>query len=508
MALPTFRSSSTSGHSFSNTLSVPKPSGAQEGDLLFAVHACQDGVTPAGWTYMDRFVDFDNVGIHLYRKVVGASEPSSYTFEQSTAAGVGALAAVIAYETPDPTDPIDGFISGRSPDMASSDQSPAVTTSNPNETVFVATATPWDASSVAHSTPSGTTSRAYHVGGTGGSGYHAIRIADFEQVSAGSTGSKDWGTEYSYQSSITVALVPRSSQTPNSPSLASPVAGAVVSTDETTRFEWGFSDPDPSDSQSAFDLRHRPIGGSWTTVSGGADEFLDVAAGTFADGTTYEWQVRTTDSFGQTGPYSSSETFEAVAPPAAPSITDPAGSVNSDPYTVKWSTAETQAAYQVRTVADNAGSPDTGTIYYDSGSVSSSSKSHSTSFDTNGRTEHVQVRIKGSEGLWSDWASQEVSVAYTRPATPSLSITADSPVEGAMRILQSHPAPSGGQPTVTSTDLYRREAAEGGAGIRIRANLSPSAVIDLYTSRSGVAYEFQLVAQGDNGTTEVSAWTA
>lgn len=508
MAFPTFRASSTSSQSFDSTLSVPKPAGTQEGDLLFAVHICQNGTTPTGWTFVDSFTDLDGLGLHLYRKVAGASEPSSYTFEQSTAGAYGALAGIIAYETPDPSDPIDGFISGRSPDGPNNDQSPAVTTNNPNETVFIATGTTFEFSSVSHTTPSGTTSRAYYSGGNGASGYFGIRLADFTQVSAGSTGSKDWGAQYGNQSTVTVALVPRSAQTPNAPSLSTPVAGAVVPTDESNRFEWGFSDPDPSDEQSAYDLRYRPVGGSWTTVSGGADEFHDFAAGTFVDGTTYEWQVRTTDSFGQVGPYSSSETFDAVATPAAPSITDPAGSVNSDPYSVKWTTSDTQAAFQVRTVADSGGSPDTGTVYYDSGTITSSSKSHSTPFETNGRTEHVQVRIKNPGGLWSDWASQSVSVSYTRPATPTLNVTADSPVEGAIRCIPSHPSPSGGEPTVTSVDWYRRETAEGGDGVRIAAGLAPAAVLDVYTSKSGVAYEFRVVALGDNGTTSTSAWTA
>lgn len=294
---------------------------------------------------------------------------------------------------------------------------------------------------------------------------------------------------------------------PNAPSSLSP-DGGTIDKDITQRFSWTFSDPDAGDSQSAYDLRYRVQGTStWTEVSGGATEYHDFAGGTFtAD--DWEWQVRTNDAAGEVGPWSASATFTGATTPAAPSISDPinGGTISTEDYTVEWS-ASSQDAYEVRRVADDgAGSPDTGTVYSTTGTVVSTGRSRTVTFGTNNRDEHVQVRVR-SDGLWSSWASVQVTVSYTVPATPTLTATSDSPVPGAVRVQPSHPAPAGDEPTVTSVDLWRRETSDAGSEDRIVAGAAPSSPLDVYSSRSGVSYEFRLRAYGENGTSSWSAWT-
>lgn len=305
---------------------------------------------------------------------------------------------------------------------------------------------------------------------------------------------------------------------PNASTGLSPDGGVVLDKDITQRFSWPFSDPDPGDSQSAYELRYRTAGSAtWTTVSGGATQYHDFAGGTFA-ADDWEWQVRTTDNGGETGPWSATATFTAASTPAAPSITAPInnGTISTESYVVEW-TAAAQEAYEVRRVADAAGSPDTGTVYSTTGTVVSTGKSRSVTFETNGRTEHVQVRVRDG-GLWSTWASVKVNVSYTVPATPTLVALADD-TTASIAVAITNPAPTGSEPTVISNDLYVRLAAgqtaidAGGrpvgdaTGIRIAASLPNGGAFTDRAVAAGVEYEYRVVAQGDNDTTATSAWT-
>lgn len=211
----------------------------------------------------------------------------------------------------------------------------------------------------------------------------------------------------------------------NSPSNAStnltPSGSAIINRDVTNRFAWSFSDPDTGDQQSAYSLQYRVVGaGAWTTVTGGASQFHDFAAGTFTAG-NYEWQVRTTDNSGLVGPWTSSAFFTAAAPPPGPSITAPVngGTITGSPFLVTW-TAAAQDAYQLRVLADAAGAPDTANVLYDTGTVATSgARSRQVDFPTNGITVHVQVRVQ-TTGLWGDWTSVSASVAFTPPQAPQL----------------------------------------------------------------------------------------
>jgi hypothetical protein len=294
---------------------------------------------------------------------------------------------------------------------------------------------------------------------------------------------------------------------PDAPTLGYPSGGQTIDRNSALRMSWTFSDPDSGDSQSKYDLRYRLTSTTaWTVVSATTtNTFRDFAAGTFAAG-DYEWQVRTYDSLGEVGPYSASGFFTAADAPAGPTITDPGngGVVNTNPYAVVWSAAD-QDAYQLRTVADSAGSPDTATVYTDTGTVEAPGvRTANVAFPVNGRAEHVQLRVR-FDGLWSSWASNAVTVSYTAPATPSVTVLASSS-EGAISVEGTHPAPSGSEPTVSGVDVYRRETAVGGGGIRIAANRHPDAVFIDYTPASGVDYEYALLALGSNGTSTLSAW--
>lgn len=309
------------------------------------------------------------------------------------------------------------------------------------------------------------------------------------------------------QVKITVANV-----APNTPTLTDPINAKVIDKDISNRFSWIFSDPNSTDTQSAYDLRYRIGAGAWTDLSATtADQFRDIAGATFtAD--DYEWQVRTTDDLGLVGAYSAGGFFTAATKPATPSITDPTTDqvLTAATYQVVW-TSPTHTSYQLRTVADAAGSPDTGTVYTDSGEVVSAADTAVAAFNTNSRFEHIQVRVK-ADGLWSDWASKRVEVDYATPTVPTLVATE---VGSTVSVAVTNPPPTT-EPAVTGNDVYVRVKAGGlqdlqrtvdDDGIRIAANIGENATHIDRSPASGVIYEYRIKAYGNNGTFIFGAWT-
>lgn len=133
-------------------------------------------------------------------------------------------------------------------------------------------------------------------------------------------------------------------------------------------FTWTFSDADAGDTQSQYVGRYRIVGaGSWTAFGAViATSSHTFAASHFAAG-SYEWQMATYDVAGALGPYSASSFFSAAGVPATPTITAPlVDDVMGSSVLLQW-LAAAQETYQVRTVANSFGSPDTGTVHVDSG---------------------------------------------------------------------------------------------------------------------------------------------
>lgn len=295
---------------------------------------------------------------------------------------------------------------------------------------------------------------------------------------------------------------------PNAPPIVGPKNNQVIDRTSQQVFDWDFSDPDAGDSQSAYQIAYRAAG---TTTWSYTNQIVSTStqhtfAANFWGAGDWEWRVRTADAQGVWGPYSSSAFFTAADPPPTPSITEPlnGSTISSESGQVKWS-APSQTHFQVRKVADNAGSPDATTVYYDSGQVASTSaRNHALSFPVNGRSEHIQVRIM-QNGLWSAWASILVHVDYTEPATPTIIATA-SDAAGLVEIVITNPTPSGTQPPVIHNDLERRELGQGeDEWIRIVAEVGVNGTYRDRMPASGVTHEYRVIAHGDNGTSSVSS---
>lgn len=293
---------------------------------------------------------------------------------------------------------------------------------------------------------------------------------------------------------------------PNAPLLTSPINSTVIDLALTQPLAWTFSDVDPGDTQSAYDLRYRVVGaGAWTTVSDtSADQFRDIAAATFT-AANFEWQVRTYDALGAVGPYSASEFFTAATAPAAPTITAPADGANVGVTAAVIWTAAAQTHYQARTVADSAGSPDTGTVYTDTGAIASIvGRPTVVAFAVVNRYEHVQVRIQSS-GLWSPWASVRVHAIYTAPV-PGTFVVAAEQATASLLVTTTPGVITGGEPVAASVDVYIRISTARGYGDRLAAGLTPNGLWRWWLPISGIDYTIRTLTHGVNGATTWSVY--
>lgn len=498
-----YRSKSTGNAT--GTLVLSKPSGTVDGDVMVAVVRLgypseTFSAVPSGWTQLY------NSTVGGYRQgvwyKVAASEGASYSW---TGSGGSYVAGYIATFTGNATSsPISNFTSATDSTLNTAAVTPSIVPSNSGLALAVFSQSTGNSANVASSVDNSFTLR---HDGTGSENYLATKAA----VATVATGATTFTTASAqiFDSPGFQMVVRDLNTAPNAPTLTNPIGSAVIDLTASNVFTWTFSDPDTGDTQSAYELRYRIVGaGSWTTTGmvTSAVSSRTIAASTFAAG-DYEWQVLTYDAIGAVGPFSSSSFFTAASPPATPTITSPSSgaTISSSTSSIVWSTPN-QTSYQVRKVADSAGSPDTATVYYDSGEVvDSAARTASLTFPTNSRFEHLQVRVKYS-GLWSSWASVRVQVSYTAPATPTAVVTSNSPT-GAVTIAATHPTPTGSQPTVTGFDLYRRTVGDTSTGIRVAANVAPTSSFVDWSVASGTAYEYRALDLGNNNTSTYSAWT-
>lgn len=302
---------------------------------------------------------------------------------------------------------------------------------------------------------------------------------------------------------------------PLAPQRVSPADGTVLDRGIVQRLRWQHSDPD-GDTQATRQVRYRIVGSpTWTTIAGAsADPFYDLPANMPAG--DYEWQVLTGDGF-TAGPYSPSGFFSLRVLPIAPVIVDPVdGQTITEPsyavaYTIPSNVDGDQM--QVRTVADAGGMANAAVVYFDSGLVDSGPLQVdpiTVSFAVNGRTEHVQARVRRA-GLLSAWADVTIDVAYQPPAAPTV-LLYELPEQGRIDVAVTAGTPTGMQPATVSADV-EVEALDGrdpyrpvGTTVRVARLLEPPTTWTDWTPASDVTYRYRAVAVSANGATSPGPW--
>jgi hypothetical protein len=355
----------------------------------------------------------------------------------------------------------------------------------------------------------GVTSRVWDTSALAAGTAYKVRVRAFD------------GSNYGPYRTQTGNFTIQHNQVPTAPTPTNPVGGATIDKDVDHYKTWTFNDPDPGDTQSAYSIEDRPQVGGSTDATGWITSTSPtrlVAGGTYLAGAR-EWRVRTKDSLGELSPWSAWVQYVAAAAPADPAITShiAGATIATAGDALAWS-APDQDAYQVRKVADLAGSPNPAIVYYDTGTVvSSTTRDHPLTFPVNSRWEHLQVRIR-VDGLWSDdWAdatpdhtSVRVHVDYDAPPAPSVAVS-DDPVAGTLVYTVTNPAPAGTEPALLRNDLHRRPLGDTGDGFRVAGpdeNIGSSGSFTDRKVRLGVGYEVRVEALGVNGTSSFSAWTS
>lgn len=490
-----------------NVTTPALPTGTVAGDfILVIVHQPNTATTPAasGYTQLGTYVDSGATSrtTVLYRFATGSDSISL------TGTGSDFVTYVSSYVDVQQSGPFAGSAFAQSPGGGPF-TCPAVTSSRTGAYLIchLGGATYGGVGAVTWTPPSGMTERVDYSG-TSGTFPYANTAADLAGVSGSTSAATFTPTNSAIGVIVGVSLLLAPADTaPTAPTGLNPSGSTTIDLNNTQRFSWTFNDPDTGDTQSKFDLQYRIGTAAWTTVtSTTTNQFYDFAAGTFT-ANSYEWQVRTYDSIGTVSPWSASAFFTAGTTPGVPTITAPAsgGTVSSNSATVSWS-SPSQDAYEVRTVADLSGAADTSTIYTDTGNVTdTSARSRTVAFTTNGVYQHVQVRVQ-SGGLWSAFADIRVLVSYTPPAVPTATITAYSS-SAAVTVAWTDPTPTGSEPTVSSHDVWRRESANpSSTTVPLAAAVGGTSWTD-YTPASLVDYEYEVVANGTNGTSTASVWT-
>lgn len=83
MAVPVVESVASNVNSSGSSLTITKPTGTVEGDLLVAAVGLAENANftgPSGWTFIRRDDNTSNINLEWWYKVAGASEPSNYTW--------------------------------------------------------------------------------------------------------------------------------------------------------------------------------------------------------------------------------------------------------------------------------------------------------------------------------------------------------------------------------------------------------------------------------------------
>ena len=271
---------------------------------------------------------------------------------------------------------------------------------------------------------------------------------------------------------------------PAGPTITDPINGSTVST-ETYTATVSYSSWDSAEWQV--------VDAAAVVVASGT---LTAAQRTFTatglvNGSTVTWRVRAIIG-GLAGSWTEVTTPVSYTPPAAPSIT-----ITSDDAAGSLAIAITVGSWPVTATAVTQTGTGTGTM----------TGPTATAGTTDTRTWTATLVTAAANGGTFDVAKNGVvigqAIVGAQFTHEGLAFTIN---DGATDFaLGDRFAWSTTAIKTISHDVYRRETAVGGDGIRIRKQAG-STVTD-YTPASGVDYEYRATSNGDNGTSATGPWT-
>lgn len=424
---------------------VPVPTGTATGDLLLAQAVTQglgaDNPTPSGWSVV---VSSDTGGSKVFARVAGATEGSHPFF--GTAAGAKGI-IITAWRRVDTAAGDKGIAYASE---LNGSQAPSFTwTSLASPALVVG----WRVNPVQNiSQPSGLTTPANgHL--TTADGTYEL-IFGYKQEPNGPNSTYPWRLTAGGATSIrTFALALRHApQTPYAPTnltLGGAAHNQAADLSGTSGASWTFSSPEDGQTQSAFALRRKSGTGSYQywrqdNNTWQSSEFKNLAtatgaifpSGSWVNGTTYQWSVRTWDAADRVGGYAFDQAVTASTPPSV-TITAPAnGSQIDQPKPVfSWSYSDPegdpQSAVEIKvfrqTDIDNLGGssapstpPTSITPVFATLLGGTLSTTTSTEEFANRVSYRAYLRVAQEGSLFSPWANVSFSEFMQGPQTPQI----------------------------------------------------------------------------------------
>jgi MSHA biogenesis protein MshQ len=209
------RASSSATIDQGTSLTVARPPGTAEGDLLLALVSHQLGrhrslAPPTGWTAVpnaDR-ADGNNARIHGWYKLSGPNEPASYTFTLTGGSGQDIAGGILAVSGASSASPINASGSQRNTTLSTSVTGPSITTSTGGTLLVFGGA----CNATATFTPPAGMSEEFDRATAGSSSRVATEVATAGVSSPGATGTRTAAASSPCRSvAVTIAVAPAAS---------------------------------------------------------------------------------------------------------------------------------------------------------------------------------------------------------------------------------------------------------------------------------------------------------
>lgn len=269
---------------------------------------------------------------------------------------------------------------------------------------------------------------------------------------------------------------------------------------------WTFSDPNPRDQQSAYQIQIRDqssgtlvYDSNKITTPNHAQSFT-IAANTLSNNEAYEWRVRTYDDGDNVSAYSAYAAFTTtttgVVTITSPAEDNPPGIVSPN-LNVTWTftagSGATQARYRVTVIR-----VDSGVTLLDTGYVSSTD---TRTFTVQGLLsdveQQIEVRVEDSAGLLSNTATRRITPVFSGPDQPTVLVQPNSDQSG-VEVTVVNPTPTGDLPSA-NLNLIQRAIAGSGTFITV-GQAFPNDVFEDYGVASDTLYDYRVLAVAEGRT--------
>lgn len=241
---------------------------------------------------------------------------------------------------------------------------------------------------------------------------------------------------------------------PSVPSITTRTAFDAVK--EPADFSWTFSDRNPKDVQTAYQVEisradTAAIAKDTGKVTSSATTY-SMPANTLVNDVDYRWRVRLYDTIGGVGTWSAYQNF-STSTTGSITITAPATDnlegIETSSYTIAWTYSGAQKNRQVK-VYQTSGN----VLVSDTGMQASTAQTYVVSNLASETEYRIEVSLINTAGVTVPAVSRLITPNYSSPMVPTLEATVNDTF---VEVRVANPVPTGSRPEVVFNDIYRRE---------------------------------------------------